>query len=214
MVRLSNKFVPVDPETWSKEYDMSCNVGLGMGTKDQQLMHLQAMTQDMAMIAQSPFAQQLLDAKKIFNLEQKKAELAGFKDVTPFLNDPEGQPPPQPQKPEAIQKAEMQIQADQQQAAAQQQADQQKFAAQQQADQQKMQMQAQMDQQKQVADAHIAEQKLQQEMMLKRMEAMWQMQLERFQAQQNAQLEKYKADLAAEVQMKVAAMQPTENRPQ
>jgi hypothetical protein len=127
---------------------MSCNVGLGTGTKDQQLQQLMMMSQDLAMIAQSPFAAQLLDAKKVFNLQQKKAELAGFKDVTTFLNDPEGTEPPPPQKPPEIQKAEMQIQADQQ-----------KFQAQSQMDMQKMQQEQQMAMQQAQIDAELAKYK-------------------------------------------------------
>src|SRR5688572_17042593 len=116
MVRLSNKFVPVDPETWNKEYDMSCNVGLGTGTKDQQLMHLQAVGMMTQAIAQSPYGPLLLDAKKIRNQFEKTLNLMGFKDVDEFINDPVGpdgqvqQPPPQ--KPESVQVAEIKAQTD------------------------------------------------------------------------------------------------------
>lgn len=156
MVRLTNQFVPVDPETWSKEYDMSCNVGLGTGTKEQQLMQLQALSMDLAQIAQSPFAQVLLDPKKIFNLVQKKAELAGFKDVTIFVNDPEGKEIPPPPPPPEIQKAKMQIEADQQKFQAQSQMDQQKFQAQSQIDAQKMAQDGQLQMQKAQIDAEVA----------------------------------------------------------
>jgi hypothetical protein len=184
MVRLNNNFVPVDPETWSKEYDMSCNVGLGMGTKDQQLMQLQAMGMDLQMISQSPFAQQLITAKNVFNYMQKKAELAGFKDVTPFVSDPEGQPPPQPPKPPEIQKAEMQIEADKQKFQAQSQLDQQKFAAQAQMDQQSAQAQLMADQEKAARDGELQMQK----------------------AQIDAAVARYKADLDAQVKLQIEQM--------
>lgn len=174
MTRLNNKFVPIDPETWSKEYDMTCNVGLGLGSKDQQLMQLQALGMDLQAIAQTPYAQLLLDAKKIFNYIEKKAQLAGFKDVTIFVNDPvdpqTGEPlqPPE-QKPPEIQKAEMQIAADKE-----------KAQAEMQMDGQKMQVEQQNEQQKLMAEQQRKERELMMEMMLKRQELMMEAQLERF----------------------------------
>jgi hypothetical protein len=115
-----NEFVPIDPETWNKEYDMVCNVGLGMGSRDQQLMQLQAMGMDLQMIGQSPFAPILLDAAKVYNYFEKKANLAGFKDATVFLNkptNPDGsvkQPPPPPEPPQ-VQVAKIKAQTEAQQ---------------------------------------------------------------------------------------------------
>jgi hypothetical protein len=110
LVRLNNQFTPIDPETWNKEYDMTCNVGLGIGSKDQQLLHLQALGRDLQTIAQSPFASQLLDAEKIYNYVEKKANLAGFKDVSVFINKPpvgpDGRPIPPPQQPNPMIQAE------------------------------------------------------------------------------------------------------------
>lgn len=186
MVRLSNNFVPIDPETWSKEYDMSCNVGLGMGTKDQQLMQLQSLGQDLAMIMQSPFAQQLIDAKKIFNYEQKKIELMGFKDVATFLNDPEGQPPPQPQKPPEIQKAEMQIQADKE-----------KFAAESQMKAVEMEQEGQLQMQKAQIDAEVARYKAE-------LDAQVKIQVEQMRAQMEHERELRRVEVDGMVGMKQA----------
>jgi hypothetical protein len=99
LLRLRNTFTPIDPRAWSTEYDMTVNVGLGSGAKDQQLVHLQSLSQDLAMAGQSPFGGQLLDAKKVFNLFEAKAELAGFKDATKFMNNPDLHPPPPPPGP-------------------------------------------------------------------------------------------------------------------
>lgn len=106
-LRLRNEFIPIDPRAWQTEYDMTINVGLGTGAKDQQLTMLQSLGMDLAQVGQTPFAQQLLDAKKIYNFLEKKAELCGFKDVTQFVNNPDTQPPPQPQTPPEIQVAQI-----------------------------------------------------------------------------------------------------------
>lgn len=193
MVRLTNQFVPVDPETWSKEYDMNCNVGLGTGTKDQQLMQLQMLSQDIAMIAQSPFAAQLLDAKKVFNLQQKKAELAGFKDVTTFLNDPEGTEPPPPQKPPEIQKAEMQIQADQQ-----------KFQAQAQLDMVKMEKENEMTAKQAQIDAALRQAELEQQAVLEKFKIQMQMELEKYKAELQAQTDLQRESIKADYTVKAS----------
>jgi hypothetical protein len=190
MARVNNKFVPIDPETWSKEYDMTCNVGLGMGSKDQQLMQLQALGMDLQMVGQSPYGPLLLDAKKVYNFIEKKANLAGFKDVTLFLKDPvdpntgETMQPPE-QKDPAIQKAEMQIAADKEKQAAEMQMDGQKMQAEQAADGQKMQ----------------------QEFALKQQEMMMEMQLKRMEMMMEAKLEEWKIGLMAGVHERVGLAQ-------
>jgi hypothetical protein len=202
MVRLNNKFVPVDPETWNKEYDMSCNVGLGVGNKEQQLMHLQSLSQDIAAVGQSPFAQILLDAKKVYNLIEKKANLAGFKDVSVFLKDPTGPDgqvaQPQPQKPEAVQVAEVKAQTDMQKTQAQLDADGQIQAQTLQVDQAREAAQAQADM---TVAQHDAEMK---------------MQLERYKIEKQAELEHFKAELQARVDLEKATMMAhvQANRPQ
>ncbi len=175
MVRLNNKFTPIDPETWNKEYDMSCNVGLGVGNKEQQLMQLQALGMDIQAIAQSPFAPILLDAQKIYNLFEKKANLAGFKDTAVFLNDPVDpqtgqtkQPPPQ--KPEAVQVAEVKAQTDMQALQAKQQGDMQALQMNTQADAAKLQMDAQREAQQAQADMAVEQQKAQLQVQLRREE--------------------------------------------
>jgi hypothetical protein len=127
MVRLFKKFVPIDPQAWQKEYDMTVNVGLGTGTKQQQLMQMQAMGQDYAMVMQSPFASQLMTPKNVYNYLTKKTNLLGFKNVDDYWTDPDTVPPPEPQPPPEIQKAQMQIEADKEKQAAQMQMDQQKM---------------------------------------------------------------------------------------
>ena len=185
MVRISNNFVPVDPSSWQKEYDMSVNVGLGTGTRDQQLMMLQAMGQDYAMVMQSPFAQQLITPKNVYNFLAKKTELAGFKDVPQYWTDPDTvEPPPPPPPPPEIQKAQMQIQADKE----------------------KQQAEMQFKAEEAQVNMQIEGAKNEQEMGLEREKLAMQMQLEQFKAEMQFKLEMYKADLDAQVRAQVGAM--------
>jgi hypothetical protein len=204
MVRLNNKFVPVDPESWNKEYDMSCNVGLGVGNKEQQLMHLQSLSQDIAMVGQSPYGQLLLSADKVYNLIEKKANLAGFADVSIFLNDPKNPDgtvkQPQPQKPESVQVAEIKAQTDGQAAQQKMQSDMQSMQAQQQADAAKMQMDAQMEAAKMQADQQREAAQAQADMVVEKQKAELTLQLEREKMALQYQFEREK--LAMELQAK------------
>jgi hypothetical protein len=42
VVKLRNKWVQVDPREWRNRRDMTVNIGLGIGTREQNLLHLQA----------------------------------------------------------------------------------------------------------------------------------------------------------------------------
>lgn len=167
-LRLRNEYVPVDPRTWQSDYDMTVNVGLGTGTKDQQAQHLTniiGLQGQIAQMLQGMVGPDVLYTK-FFNAAGKLVETAGFKDPSQFFPDPKELQPPQPQKPPEIQKAEMQIQADQQKAQAE------------------MQMEGQKMQMEQV----FKEREQQFEERMKEREAQFEMQLETWKAQMEMQM--------------------------
>jgi hypothetical protein len=88
-MRLNGKFVEYDPQEWRDGYDMSINVGIGSGDKQQQLMALQGIAQAQSVIAGSPLSKVLLDPKNIFNTQARIVEAAGFKNPEEFWTDPE-----------------------------------------------------------------------------------------------------------------------------
>src|SRR5690606_21385968 len=45
IVRLRNKWVKVNPQEWRTRLDMTVNIGLGIGTREQNLLHLDAIWQ-------------------------------------------------------------------------------------------------------------------------------------------------------------------------
>jgi hypothetical protein len=225
MVRLNNKFVPIDPETWNKEYDMTCNVGLGVGNKEQQLMHLQALGMDLQAIAQSPFAPVLLSPDKVFNYVEKKANLAGFKDVTLFLNNPvgpDGQPmkPPPPPKPESVQVAEIKAQTDMQGLQAKTQADAQALQMNTQAEAAKMQMDAQREAAQAQADMAVEQQKADLQVALRREELAAEYQFKREEMALEFQYKQWEKQLEVAAQKEIAAMnaqvasEAAKNKPQ
>jgi hypothetical protein len=128
--RLNDKFVQYDPNTWRDWYDMTINVGLGTGNRQEQSGHLMQIAQNQAMAMQAGMTN-MVGPKQLYNTQAKLVELAGFKNIGDYWIDPEQNPQPakQPQVPPEVQKEQMRIQAEGQKFQAEQQADQQKFMA-------------------------------------------------------------------------------------
>jgi hypothetical protein len=97
--RLNGKFVQSDPQEWRDQYDMTINVGIGTGDVQQQNVFLQQIAQTQAMVAQSPFAKQLMSPDKFYNVQARLAENAGFKNPEEFWVDPASVPPEADQPP-------------------------------------------------------------------------------------------------------------------
>lgn len=98
--RLNGKFVEYDPQAWRDQYDMTINVGIGTGDVQQQQQFLMQIAQAQAVVAQSPMAGKLIDPKRIYNVQARLAENAGFKNPQEFWVDPETAPPSPPPQPD------------------------------------------------------------------------------------------------------------------
>ena len=88
ILRIEGKYVPFDPRTWSNEFDVSINVGLGSGNKDQQLAMLQMILAKQEQVLQGyGVSNPLVTVGKYRNTLAKFIEAAGFKDATVFINE-------------------------------------------------------------------------------------------------------------------------------
>lgn len=174
-IRLSGSWVDMDPREWRNQFDVSINVGLGVGNKDQQVQHLMslqnAQVQGMAIGIATP------DNLYASCLEMAKA--MGFKSSEKFFTKPDpNKPPPNPaageiqakmQMHQAEQQAKMQMQqADLQHAAQLEELKRQHEA---QLEQARMQMQAQVDNNRQASEAQQHALKVQQDAQLEAMKA-------------------------------------------
>jgi len=88
IVRMRGKYVTFDPRTWSNEYDVSINVGLGAGDRDQKLTMLQMILAKQEQIIQSygP-SNPLVSIGQYRNTLARFIEAAGFKDADAFMNE-------------------------------------------------------------------------------------------------------------------------------
>lgn len=131
LIRMRGKYVEMDPREWSNQYDVTISVGLGTGSKQEQMAMLQ-----MVLAKQEQVLQAYGPANPLVSVGQYRAtlgrfiEAAGFKDSTEFFKEitPEmdqqlSNPPPQQQQPNPaldamLAQAQAQIEIDRQKALA------------------------------------------------------------------------------------------------
>lgn len=88
IVRMRGKYVQFDPRTWSNEYDVSINVGLGSGDRDQKLAMLQMiLAKQEQVLTQFGPANPLVSVGQYRNTLARFIEAAGFKDAKAFMNE-------------------------------------------------------------------------------------------------------------------------------
>jgi hypothetical protein len=85
---MRGKYVTFDPRTWANEYDISVNVGLGSGDRDQKLAMLQmVLAKQEQIIQQYGPSNPLVSVAQYRNTLAKFIESAGFKDANEFMNE-------------------------------------------------------------------------------------------------------------------------------
>ena len=121
IIRLRGQYVAVDPRTWANKYDLSINVGLGNGNRDQQMAMLQmVLAKQEQMLGQFGPANPLVSMGQYRSTLGRFVEAAGFKDsaeffkpITPEIDQALSNPPPQqPQMPPEVQALMAKTQAD------------------------------------------------------------------------------------------------------
>jgi hypothetical protein len=118
IVRLRNKWVPVDPSGWP-EMDVAISVGLGLGDKMERMAAASSILEDYAALAQSPYAS-MVGPEQVYNALKMKYNAADIKNIDDFLIEPNEENQQQPQEtppdPALIKvqaEAEMKMQAQQ-----------------------------------------------------------------------------------------------------
>jgi hypothetical protein len=182
MIRLRGKYIPIDPRSWSNQYDLSISVGLGTGNKQEQMAMLQMVLSKQEQIIQGygP-ANPLVSVGQYRNTLGRFIEAAGFKDSEIFFKEIPAEvdqqlsnPSPQQQQPDPAVQAMIQ----------------------------QSQAQIQIAQQKAMADVEANKQKALADIQLAREKAAAEIQLAREKAA--AELELKKAEFQVEAQLKAA----------
>lgn len=156
LVRMRGEFVEFDPRTWANQYDVSINVGLGAGNRQEQMAMLSmVLAKQEQLIAQYGPANPYVSPAQYRGTLGRMVEIAGFKDsaefykpITPEQDQMLSNPPPQQQQmPPEVQALMAKTQAEIQANQAKAQADLQMQQAQMQADMQMAQQKAALDMQ-------------------------------------------------------------------
>ena len=110
IVRMRGKFVAFDPRTWTNQYDVAINVGLGSGDREQKLAMLQMILgKQEQVLTQFGAANPLVSVAQYRDTLARLIESAGFKDAKAFINEisPEqNEQLSQPQEPQPDMQAE------------------------------------------------------------------------------------------------------------
>ena len=112
IVMLNNQYVPVRPTEWKDKFNINIVVGLGTGSKEQQILLLNNILerQLQAFNLQGGKEMPMVTLKNMYNTLSKIIENAGLKNVESYFVDPEVgkqmMPPPQPPALTPIEKIE------------------------------------------------------------------------------------------------------------
>lgn len=101
IIRLRNDWVPIDPNQWDHEFDMTINVGLGTGNRDQMAGHLMNLLgiQMQAVQFQQGIQGPFVTGENLYNTVAKLVENMGLKSPELYFTDPKNAEP-QPEKPD------------------------------------------------------------------------------------------------------------------
>jgi len=106
MVRLRDKWVPIDPRQWNAEMDVAINVALGAGTHEDKINYLTAIAAKQEQIIQTLGANNPLVTPQQYRYTLgKMVEMAGFRDASQFFTvlPPDYKVPDTPPTPDATQ---------------------------------------------------------------------------------------------------------------
>ena len=99
MLKLGNKFVPIDPSAWRRRDDMVIEIGVGSGGRDQDLASKRELRGIMSEIIQGQASgaidEPIVTAKNVYALAKSMGDRLGEKKVGMYFTDPEAPPSPE-----------------------------------------------------------------------------------------------------------------------
>jgi len=86
IIKINNNFIPMNPREWNTQYNVTVNVGLGTGGKQEQLATMQMiLAKQEEVIKGYGLANPLVNLKQYRDTLAKFINMAGFKDDSAFL---------------------------------------------------------------------------------------------------------------------------------
>jgi len=88
IIKINNSYVPMNPREWTTQYNLTVNVGLGTGSKTEQLAVMQMiLDKQEQMLTQYGLGNPLVSIKQYRDTLAKFVNMAGFKDESGFLKN-------------------------------------------------------------------------------------------------------------------------------
>ena len=88
IIKVNNKYIPMNPREWDTQYNVTVNVGLGTGSKQEQLGVMQmVLDKQEQMLTQYGLSNPLVSLKQYRDTLAKFVNMAGFKDESGFIKD-------------------------------------------------------------------------------------------------------------------------------
>lgn len=86
IIRVHNKYIPFDPREWKTQFNITTNVGLGTGSKQEQLATMQMILQKQEQLLTTyGLGNPLVNLKQYRDTLAKFVQMAGFKDDSQFI---------------------------------------------------------------------------------------------------------------------------------
>lgn len=86
IIKINNKYIPMNPREWDTEYNLTVNVGLGTGSKQEQLAVMQMILEKQEQLLTTyGLGNPLVNLKQYRDTLAKFVNMAGFKDDSQFL---------------------------------------------------------------------------------------------------------------------------------
>jgi hypothetical protein len=95
VIRIRNKWVPVNPSEWKERENMTINVALGTNDKQQEAQNLMLIGQVQKEMLSGGLTN-IVTPQHLYNTACKLVEATGMPHHELFFTDPTGQPPPEP----------------------------------------------------------------------------------------------------------------------
>ena len=199
VIRVTGKFIQVNPAEWVDEMPVTVSVGLGTGNRDQVLQYLMQVlgVQQQIVMQQGGMSGPLLYSGHVYAVLEKLCENAGFKQV--FFQDPSKPPDPAMQGPPQPEKPDPQAQALMAKTQAQVQAAQAKAQADMQLAQMKAQIEAAVEQKHAQNDIAIAQIQAANRLQVEQAQARADMQVAQVKAENEMAVEQMKAEQRAQI---------------
>jgi hypothetical protein len=96
VIRIRNKWVPINPSEWKERENMTINVALGTNDKQQEAANLMLIAQAQKEFLSAGFTN-IITPQHLYTTAKKLVEATGMKHYELFFQDPSTVPPPQPQ---------------------------------------------------------------------------------------------------------------------